>query len=297
MQGDPGQVCVVQAISDLRPPSTWRSLAFVQLPGTNSLWIDRSGPADGKRIYRAVVQDLPTNMVFLPGGTFTMGSPASEFGRDTNEGPQTIVTLARGFWIGKFEVTQGEYLAVTGTNPSAFPGDLSRPVSSVSWPDATNYCALLTEREFAAGRIPAGVRYRLPTEAEWEYAARAGSSTRFFYGNDSGYAALGSYAWYFANAALKVHPVGQKLPNPWGLYDMTGNVWEWCQDWLGPLPGGYATDPQGPSSNPIGWKVIRGGGYDFGESDCRSARRYFFGSHPALTDSNLGFRIVLAVDP
>jgi formylglycine-generating enzyme required for sulfatase activity len=203
------------------------------------------------------------------------------------------VTLTRGFWIGKYEVTQGEYLEVTGTNPSIFPGDPNRPVSSVSWPDATNYCWQLTQRELATGRIPAGSEYRLPTEAEWECAARAGTSTRFSYGDDPDYASLTNHAWYFLNGDLTVHPVGQKLPNPWGLYDIEGNVWEWCQDWLGDLPGGAVTDPQGPPSNPIGSKVVRGGGYDFGESDCRSARRFFFGNHPALTDSNLGFRVVL----
>jgi formylglycine-generating enzyme required for sulfatase activity len=164
----------------------------------------------------------------------------------------------------------------------------------VSWPDATNYCWLLTQRELAAGHILAGSQYRLPTEAEWECAARAGTSTRFSYGDDPGYTALTNHTWYFQNAGLTVHPVGQKLPNPWGLYDMEGNVWEWCQDWLGDLPGGAVTDPTGPPSNPIGWKVIRGGGYDFVESDCRSARRYFYGDHPGLRDSDLGFRVVLA---
>ncbi|HAB18839.1 MAG TPA: formylglycine-generating enzyme family protein [Verrucomicrobiales bacterium] len=236
-------------------------------------------------------------MVFIPPNTFTMGSPANELHRWPNEGPQTAVTLSRGFWIGKYEVTQGEYLAVTGTNPSVFPGDPSRPVSSVSWPDATNYCVMLTQRELAAGRIHPGSQYRLPTEAEWECAARAGTSTRFSYGDDLDYTSLASHAWYFLNGDLTVHPVGQKLPNPWGLYDMEGNVWEWCQDWLGDLAGGAVTDPQGPPTNSIGWKVIRGGGYDFGESDCRSARRYFFGSHPALNDSNLGFRVVLIMGP
>jgi formylglycine-generating enzyme required for sulfatase activity len=272
------------------------SLAFLRLTSTNQLWIDNTG-ANGNRIYRAVPFESPTNMVFVPANTFRMGSPTNDTARQTNEGPLTMVTLSRGYWIGKFEVTQAEYLSLMGTNPSVFPGDLRRPVSTVSWHDATNYCGLLTERELAAGRIPPGARYRLPTEAEWECAARAGTSTRFSYGEDPDFTELPKHAWYMMNGGLTVHPVGQKLPNPWGLYDMTGNVWEWCLDWLGPLPGGYVADPKGPPANPIGWKVIRGGGYDFGEADCRSSRRYFFGNHPALTDSNLGFRVVLAIDP
>jgi formylglycine-generating enzyme required for sulfatase activity len=154
----------------------------------------------------------------------------------------------------------------------------------------------LTQRELAAGRIPPGTRYRLPTEAEWECAARAGTTSRFSYGDDPGYAHLQEYAWMFGNAALKVHPVGQKLPNPWGLYDIMGNVWEWCQDWYGPLPGGAVTDPVGPDSNPIGFKVMKGGAYDYFDADCRPARRLFFGVSPFLTDSDLGFRVVLARD-
>lgn len=288
-------VYVVQATSDLGQSNSWTSLAFQQLTSTNHLFLDRSRPVPEHRVYRALLQTPPTNMVFIAANTFLMGSPASEAGRNANEGPQTLVTLSRGFWIGQHEVTQGEYLAVTGTNPSEFPGDLSRPVSSVSWPDATNYCALLTERERAAGRIPVGSRYRLPTEAEWECAARAGTATRFSYGDDPGNANLGQYAWTIQNSGFTVHPVGQKLPNPWGLYDMHGNVWEWTQDWLGPLPGGAVTDPQGPATNPIGWKVTRGGSFDQG--DYRSATRYFYGNHPALKDWNLGFRVVLVTEP
>jgi formylglycine-generating enzyme required for sulfatase activity len=294
VSGEVGEIYVVQSTSDLSQNDPWRSLAFLQLPTTNYLFVDTSRPVQGHRLYRALRQTPPTNMVYLPAGTFTMGSSTNDLSHGLNETPQTRVTLSRGFWIGKYEVTQGEYLDVTGTNPSVFPGDSSRPVSSVSWPDATNYCGLLTQRELAAGRIPPGSQYRLPTEAEWEYAARAGTSTRFSYGDDPSYESLTNYAWFAMNAGFGVHPVGQKLPNPWGLFDMHGNVWEWCQDWLGDLPGGSVTDPQGPPSNSIGWKVIRGGGYDFSESDCRSARRYFFGNHPALTDSNLGFRVVLA---
>ena len=246
--------------------------------------------------YRALVQSSPTNMVFIPPGNFTMGSPTNESGRDTNESPQTAVSISRGFWIGKYEVTEGEYLSVMNTNPSAFPGDLTRSVSSVSWLDATNYCATLTSQELAVGRIPPGSQYRLPTEAEWEYAARAGTSTRFSYGDDPDAASLTNYAWFSANAST-VHPVGKKLPNPWGLYDTEGNVWEWCQDWFGSLPGGLQVDPKGSASNPNGLKVMRGGAYDFFETDCRSARRNSFGVSPFLTDTDLGLRVVLVVDP
>jgi formylglycine-generating enzyme required for sulfatase activity len=275
----------------------WTPLRAVTNASNPVTFIDPHPASPTARFYKATRFVLPTNMVYIAANTFLMGSPITELHRQTNEGPQTTVTLSRGYWIGKFEVTQGEYVDVAGTNPSEFPGDLTRPVSSVSWPAATNYCSLLTQRELAAGRIPPGYSYRLPTEAEWECAARAGTTTRFSYGDDTDYTELPNHAWYFMNAALTVHPVGQKLPNPWGLYDIEGNVWEWTQDWLSDrLPGGAVTDPIGPPSNAIGWKVIRGGGYDFGEADCRSAKRYFFGNHPALTDTNLGFRVVLAAD-
>jgi len=290
--GPPG-VYAVLGSSDL---AQWPQVGIASNVLGSVSFVDVTSHLFSQRFYRALLLNPPTNMVFVLPNTFTMGSPTNELGRDPNEGPQTTVTLTRGFWIGKFEVTQGEYLSVMNTNPSFFP-DLSRPVETVSWPDATNYCAKLTERELAAGHIPPGSRYRLPTEAEWECAARASTTTRFSYGDDPDYSSLTNYAWYLGDSpGLSTHPVGQKLPNPWGLYDMEGNVWEWTQDWLGELPGGAVIDPTGPPSNPIGWKVIRGGGYDFGPIDCRSARRYFFGSHPALNDSNLGFRLVLVIE-
>jgi formylglycine-generating enzyme required for sulfatase activity len=182
-------------------------------------------------------------------------------------------------------------------NPSDFPDGLRRAVSSVSWPDATNYCAKLTQRELAAGRIPVGSKFRLPTEAEWECAARAGTTTRFSFGDDPGYTSVNQYAWFLdlSNIDLTVHPVGQKLPNPWGLYDMHGNVWEWCQDWYGPLPGGVQTDPTGPPFSPNGLKVMRGGAYDYPNSSCRSASRLFF--FPLSIDTDLGFRVVLVIEP
>ena len=237
-------------------------------------------------------------MVFIPPGTFRMGSPTNEVEHILDEGPQTAVTISRGYWIGKYEVTQGEYLVVMGSNPSIFQprdatADTNRPVERVTWYDAKNYCATLTQRERVAGRIATNSVYRLPTEAEWEYACRAWISTRFSCGDDPDYTNLTNYAWYDANSGGTTHPVGQKLPNPWGLYDMHGNVWEWCQDWWGDYPGGMAVDPQGPPTGSN--RVLRGGywgilpGYAW---LCRSA--YRDGTDPDDRSLSIGFRVVLA---
>jgi formylglycine-generating enzyme required for sulfatase activity len=166
-------------------------------------------------------------------------------------------------------------------------------VEQVSWNDATAYCAALTQRERVAGRIGTNVVYRLPTEAEWEYACRGWTSTRFSYGDDPGYTNLTNYAWYGGNSGGTTHPVGQKLPNPWGLYDMHGNVWEWCQDWYGEYAGGIAVDPRGLDSG--SFRVIRGGSWasrDVIAWNCRSAIRDL--SSPDIWDYHFGFRVVLA---
>ena len=293
LTGPPGLYSVL-ASADL---VAWSPLGAV----TNSLgaiaFTDVTAGLSPQKFYHALQNGPPANMVFIPPNTFTMGSPTNEQDRAADEGPQTTVTLTRGFWMGKYEVTQAEYLSVMNTNPSPFPGDLSRPVSSVSWPDATNYCAKLTQREVAAGRIPAGSHYRLPTEAEWECVARAGRSTRFSYGDDPGYTTLANYAWYASNSGFMPHPVGQKLPNPWGLYDMEGNVVEWCQDWFGLLPGGVRTDPTGPASSSSGRKVTRGGAFDNTQQSCRSAARSLFNAGPFDADTDLGFRVVLVMEP
>jgi formylglycine-generating enzyme required for sulfatase activity len=231
-----------------------------------------------------------TNMVWIRPGSFAMGSPSFEVDRQSNEGPQMSVTISWGFWMGAREVAQGEYLSLMNTNPSFFTGDLTRPVEQVSWNDATNYCATLTQWERTAGRIPANWAYRLPTEAEWEYAARAGTLTRFYYGDDSGYTGLDNYAWYPGNSSSTTHPVAEKAPNAWGLYDMAGNVWEWCQDWAGTYPGGSLINPQGPSSGSN--RVFRGGGWADSALNCRSARR--FNQNPANSYRTRGFRVVLA---
>ena len=287
--------------------SAWRSLEFLQLPASPYLWADKSAPATSKRFYRAVAFTAPTNLVFIPPGTFRMGSPTNEAEHLYWEGPQTAVTISHGFWMGKYEVTQGEYLAVMGSNPSFFNGvqqnwpqpgtstdfgtNLSRPVEMVSWEDATNYCGQLTQRERAAGRIATNSVYRLPTEAEWEYACRGWTSTRFSYGDDPGYTNVTNYAWYRENSGVTTHPVGQKLPNPWGLYDMHGNVGEWCQDWFDTYPGGIALDSQGPPATDS-FRVFRGGVWNGDAGNCRSAYRY--GNDPYYRLGNFGFRVLLA---
>ena len=275
----------------------WLPLATVVLTNNTQEWYDLLSPPGAWRFYRAVLLgsgSKPTpglRFVWLPAGQFFMGSPATEVDRRSDEDPQTHVTLSRGFYLGRYEVTQGEYLSVIGSNPSYFTGDTNRPVDQVIWSEATNYCAQLSAQERLAGRLPAGWAYRLPTEAEWEYASRCGSTNRFSYGDDLGYTQLGNYAWYTASSDSASHTVGGKLPNRWGLYDMSGNVWEWCSDWFGTYPGGSVTDPQG-SVLGSGGRVARGCGWDGDAYYCRSAQR---GSYvPEFRISTFGFRVVLA---
>ena len=243
------------------------------------------------------------NMIRIPCGTFTMGSPASEPARFGDE-VQHRVTLSQGFWMGKYEVTQGEYSAVMGSNPSYFQGG-NLPVETVSWNDAVAYCAALTARERSAGRLPAGYVYRLPTEAEWEYACRADTTTPFHYGNAlrSGmanfdgryeYPPCGGSTYYCYNPGgtylARTTSVGSYAPNAWGLYDLHGNVWEWCQDWYGTYPSGSVSDPQGAPTGSR--RVIRGGDWDNYAIICRSAQRYYY--NPTYRYYYFGFRVVLA---
>jgi len=227
--------------------------------------------------------------VWIPGGTFKMGSPDTEFGRDSDE-TQHTVQLNPGFWILDHEVTQAEYQAVMGNNPSGFTG-ANLPVEMVTWADAVDFCKKLTDRDRKAGWILASQRYRLPTEAEWEYAAR-GKTTGSIYG------AVDSVAWWDANSGFQTHPVRTKAPNAWGLYDMMGNVQEWCADWYGPyypeaLDGVlFEFNPKGPASGP--GRVSRGGSWNTRQNSMRSASRNFYGGAHRFID--LGFRPVLSFD-
>jgi formylglycine-generating enzyme required for sulfatase activity len=230
-------------------------------------------------------------MIWLPPGEFALGSPPNEKDRDLDEGPRTRVTIAQGFWIGRHEVTQGEFLALMARNPSQYSGDASLPVEKVSWHEAMDFCQTLTQRELAAGHLTPDWTYRLPTEAEWEYACRAGTSTRFSHGDDENYAGLREVAWFSQNADSATHPVETRRPNPWGLHDMHGNVLEWCLDeWCGTFPGGAITNtPVSPAGT---LRVARGGSWLYDARHARSANRDSYGV--LLRCSDLGFRVVLA---
>jgi len=245
----------------------------------------KSGPApEQKFIPASLALDLgkgvTMKLVLIRPGKFMMGSPNSEQGHADIEGPQHEVTISKPFYMSVTEVTQAQYQAIMGTNPSHFKGE-TNPVDTVSWNDATEFCKKLSDKTRQA--------VRLPTEAEWEYACRAGSRTRFCFG-DAG-EGLGEYAWYTVNSGGTTHSVGQKKPNAWGLYDMHGNLWEWCADWYGGYPEGAVTDPQGAAS--ASKRVQRGGAWYHRPDTCRSANRSYV-TADISTDHN-GLRVVVSV--
>ena len=245
-----------------------RLLTLVLLIGSVGFAQAQSAPS------KTYVNSLGIEFVLIPAGTFMMGSTSG----DPDEKPIHQVTLSNAFYLGKTEVTQAQWQAIMGTNPSLFKGDPKRPVEQVWWDDVQAFIKKLNEKE-------GGSAYRLPTEAEWEYAARAGSTTAFSYGDDP--TTLGQYAWYKENSAEQTHPVAQLKPNPWGLYDMHGNVWEWVQDWYGRYDTASVTSPTGPSSGTH--RSRRGGGWNNLSKYCRSANRY---SVTGYRDDFLGFRLV-----
>ena len=230
---------------------------------------------------------LPSaNLVPIPAGTFAMGNDGLVYDL-YYEGPVQTVTISRPFWIGRFEVTQSEYAAVVGTNPSIAVG-ATRPVENVDWFDARTYCSLLTAQEAAAGRVPTGYEYRLPTEAEWEYCCRAGTSTLYSFGTSIACA----QANHAVNCVGQTQPVGSYPANAFGLHDMHGNVMEWVHDaWDGFTGYGLApvTDPVSTAGT---LRPVRGGAFNANAIFARSAAR---GSvYPNTSLGYVGFRVVLA---
>ncbi|MDB5147691.1 MAG: hypothetical protein JWQ57_1711 [Mucilaginibacter sp.] len=290
------------------------------------------GPIAGKAWKLQLNEKVVLPMSWIPAGTFVMGSPETEAGRKPDESPQTTVTLTKGYWIGNTEVTIGEWKAVTGMNVRDKVNKLLNdttmydfmgkkmlirdfmhfdkndpdkvlanetdelPMYFVNWNEAMQFCKKLTSQERTAHRLPAGYEYTLPTEAQWEYACRAGSTGATYDG------ATDALAWYggnsfkgykgkgFGNPVTGSRNVAGKRPNKWGMYDMLGNLWEWCYDWYGPYPGGRITDPVGPANGM--YRVNRGGSFGSGINDERSANR---ATNPPNEDSAWrGFRIVLS---
>jgi formylglycine-generating enzyme required for sulfatase activity len=302
------------------------------------------GPREGRAWQLPLYADAKLDMVWIKPGAFTMGSSASDPMSKADERPQTRVTFTKGFWLGKTIFTIGQWKSVTGRDlrgqlskmlhddtlydlggkaqtvrdymrfpRDADPGrylageDESLPMYFVSWNDAMDLCKELNERERAAGRLPAGYEYNLPTEAEFEYACRAGTTSSTYAGplvmDGHDFPVLDKIAWYSANSpegyigkGFNVsgrnggpHPVAQKQPNDWGLYDMVGNVWQWCRDWYGPLPGGTVSDPMGSATGTE--RVNRGGSFGSGAGDERSAGR---AKNPqAEASAYRGFRLAL----
>ncbi|MBN1837269.1 MAG: formylglycine-generating enzyme family protein [Spirochaetales bacterium] len=214
-------------------------------------------------------------------GTFVMGSPPDEEGRMDEEilgdqERQSQVTITKPFYLGRHEITQSEWEAVMGSNPSYFKKGGGYPVEKVSWDDCQEFIKRLNDR-FQGKHV-----FRLPTEAEWECACRAGTTA-------PRYGELDAIAWYRDNSGMSTHPVAQKAANAWGLHDMLGNVWEWCADWYGDCPGGSVADPVGPNSGEF---CFRGGNWGSGAESCRAAARICF--DPALRLHCLGLRLAIS---
>lgn len=295
--GKQGQTFTVSLFVSENRGSTWQG-PLSSLTGDKGQGI---ASGDGKRIIWNVLADCEKlsgdrivfkvravyatsgdiEMVYVEGGTFTMGC-TSEQRSDCydSEKPKHSVTLS-SFYLGKYEVTQKQWQNVMGSNPSNFTGCNNCPVENISWIDIQDFIQRINAKT--------GSNYRLPTEAEWEYAARGGNKSRGY--KYSGSDDISSVAWYNDNRGSNANTVGQKQANELGIYDMSGNVWEWCSDWFGDYSSNSKNNPHGPSSGSI--RVLRGGSWSTGAQYCRSSFRSIY--DPDRRDSDLGFRLV--VDP
>lgn len=218
--------------------------------------------------------------VLIPAGEFDMGSPSDEHDRSDYESPTHRVTIKTPFYMGKSSVTQKQWKQIMKNDPSHFKGE-DRPVEMVSWQEAQEFVKRLNAAESTD-------KYRLPSEAEWEYACRAGTQTGYFFGDDE--SQLNEYAWYAENSGSKTHPIGRKNPNPWGLYDMHGNVWEWVQDKWHENYNGSPSDGSVWEDGDVSFRVSRGGSWYCNTNSCRSASR--FRRSPESRFGNLGFRLL-----
>lgn len=256
--------CIVQFMNTPVPVQT----------GGNEMTVDLGGGVTMK-------------LVRIEPGEFLMGSPEDEPNRVANEGPQHPVKITRPYYMGVYEVTQAEYLAVMGENPSHNKQSLQHPVENCTWYEANEFCRRLTRKS--------EWRFRLPTEAEWEYAARAGTTTAYSFGDDADRSQLAEYAWFLGNSGEQTQPVGQLKPNPWGLYDIHGNAYEWCSDWYDDkyADAGAVVDPKGNETGRL--RALRSGSSYHARPASRSA--YRGGYAPDRPDPEFGFRVVVVPKP
>jgi formylglycine-generating enzyme required for sulfatase activity len=259
-------------------PQPW-AIVLEQCPDPNVVTDDQLREAIAATGLPWRVHDVATGieMLLVPPGTFMMGcSPSEQYECNSDENPVHEVTLTQAFYLGRYEVTQAQWTAVMGSNPShhqGYPDSPSRPVERVSWEMIQPFLA--------------ATALRLPTEAEWEYACRAGTTSAFHNGSDDD-STIVDYAWFGSTSGNVTHPVGQKLPNRLGHHDMLGNVFEWVADWYGPYPGKPQVDPVGPPSGPV--CVVRGGNYDLSSDWLRSSRRRAT-TNNSFQSSSRGFRV------
>jgi formylglycine-generating enzyme required for sulfatase activity len=286
----PGQAGMVQTSTDLLDWQPWA--LFPACSSNLTHFLESTNLRPGPVFFRVLGTNLtmPMGFQYVAPGEFLMGSPLTEAGRAVQEF-QHVARVQRGFWMNRYEVTVREWVALMGSDANhsvpTVPDDSDVAMSNISWMEAMEFCRRYTYQEMGAGRLPAPMHYRLPTESEWEYAARAGTTTRFYYGDDPAYADLGDYAWYGDNGG-QPHPCGLKRPNAWGLYDMLGNVFEWCLDPETAYPGSDYT--------PTRARIYRGGSYYCPKDVLRCAHR----THVAPMDKVVtlaGLRLVLACEP
>ena len=282
-----GLIVIWKSNTSLVNNNNWKAIHAFPISKLNSAELHIK-PKTGERAFFKLSWQpitLPDRLVWISPGEFRMGSPNNEAGRFKDEGPVHSAFVPHGFWMERYEITQQRFQNIMGNNPSSTEFKSNLPVNRVTWHEAVQFCEKLTNLSQSNGQLPLGYAYRLPTETEWEYACRADTNNAYSYGDSID--KLSEYGWWAKNSGSEPEPVGKLKPNPWGLYDMHGNLFEWCLDSYNAYPGGKAFSSTG------NMKVLRGGAYYCPSNILRSACRAE-SQEPNYRWILAGFRVVLA---